>query len=306
MTRGWRKVSDERIVMSGDEPPGGAQAKAEVAGVFGRTAPLYDRVGPRFFSHFGHRLVELAQIPGGARVLDVATGKGAVLVPAAAAVGPRGRVTGIDLSEAMVREAAREIDRLGLENVDVLEMDAEDLRFPDASFDCVLCAFAIFFFPRLDRALREMRRVLRPGGRIAVTTWDSSFDEEWSWFDELVEAHLPPEAETEQKAESRSPPPPVLDRTEGLEKVMTAAGFTDTRVVLETAEFVYPDEELCWSSLWSHGMREELERVEEASGPDGLATFKAAVLGRLRTVRQADGIHQSFPALFTLARKPQD
>ena len=47
----------------------------------------------------------------------------------------------------------QEIDRLGLENAEVLEMDAEDLRFPDASFDRVLCGFAIFFFPRLDRAL---------------------------------------------------------------------------------------------------------------------------------------------------------
>jgi ubiquinone/menaquinone biosynthesis C-methylase UbiE len=299
-------VSDERFAMNGDEPPDMVQTKAEVAGVFGRTAPLYDRVGPRFFSHFGHRLVELARIPSGARVLDVATGKGAVLVPAAAAVGPRGRVTGIDLSEAMVQEAVQEIDRLGLENAEVLEMDAEDLRFPDASFDCVLCAFAIFFFPRLDRALREMRRVLRPGGRIAVTTWDSSFDEQWRWFDELVKAHLPPEAEPEQTVASRSPSPPVLDRPEGLEGVMGTAGFTGIQVVSETAEFVYPSEEVWWSSLWSHGMREELEAVEEATGPDGLATFKAAVLERQRTVRQTDGIHQPFPALFTLARKPQD
>jgi len=291
--------------MSGDEPPNGAQTKAEVAGVFGRTAPLYDRVGPRFFSHFGRRLVELARIPGGARVLDVATGKGAILVPAVEAAGPRGSVTGIDIAEAMVQEAAEEIGRLGLENAEVLQMDAEDLPFPGASFDCVLCGFAIFFFPRLDRALSEMRRVLRPGGRIAVSTWDSSFDEQWRWFDELVEAHLPAEVETSQTPESRSPSPPVLDSPEGLEEVMKTAGFTDIQVVSETAEFVYASEEVCWSSLWSHGMREELEAVEKAKGPDGLKTFKAAVLGRLRTVRQTDGIHQSFPALFTLAIKPR-
>jgi len=57
------------------------EGKHEVAGIFGRAAPTYDRVGPRFFSHFGRRLVTLAQIPGGAKVLDVATGRGAVLFP---------------------------------------------------------------------------------------------------------------------------------------------------------------------------------------------------------------------------------
>lgn len=291
--------------MSGDQPPEIVQTKQEVAGVFSRTAPLYDRVGPRFFSHFGHRLVELARIPSGAQVLDVATGKGAVLVPAVEALGSLGHVTGVDLSEAMVREAAEEISRRGLENVEVFQMDAEYLHFPDASFDCVLCGFAIFFFPQLDRALAEMHRVLRPGGRIAIATWDRLFDEQWRWFDELVEAHLPPEAEATQTRESQSPPPPVLDKPEGLEGVMKAAGFTDIHVVSETAEFVYASEEVWWSSLWSHGMREELEEVEEATGSDGLDTFRVAVLERIRTIRQADGIHQLFPALFTLAIKPQ-
>jgi len=281
------------------------RTKAGVAEVFGRAAPLYDRVGPRFFSHFGHRLVELARIPSGARVLDVATGKGAILVPAVEAAGSRGFVTGIDIAEAMVREAAEEISRLGLENAEVLQMDAEDLQFPGASFDCALCGFAIFFFPRLDRALSEIRRVLRPGGQIAVTTWDRSFDEQWRWFDELVEAHLPADVETSQTPESRSPSPPVLDSPEGLEEVMKTAGFTDVQVVSETAEFVYASEEVCWSSLWSHGMREALEEVKEATGSDGLDTFRAAVFGGMRSLRQADGIHQSFPALFTLAIKPR-
>jgi O-methyltransferase/aklanonic acid methyltransferase len=152
--------------MNSDEPPDITQKKQVVAGVFSRSAPTYDRVGPRFFSHFGRQLVELAQIPKGSRVLDVATGKGAVLFPAADAVGPLGHVTGIDLSEAMVLEIAKEISRQNLENVEVCKMDAEYLQFPDESFDCILCGFAIFFFPKPDRALSEMRRVLTPNGQM--------------------------------------------------------------------------------------------------------------------------------------------
>ena len=291
--------------MSTCEVPDLAQRWQGVAGVFGRAAPTYDRVGTRYFSHFGHRLVELARIPSGADVLDVATGNGAVLLPAAKAVGPHGHVTGIDLSEAMVQEAAEEISRRGLDNVRVCRMDAAHLQLRDGSFDCVLCGFALFLFPEVERALSEMRRVLRPRGRIAVTTWDRSFDEQWKWFDELVEAHLPPEAETKQALESQSPPSPELDRLEGLQGVMRAAGFTDVHVVSEAAEFVYVSEEVLWSSLWSHGMREELEAVEEATGSEGLERFKAAVFERIRTIKRTDGIHQLFPVLFTLAIKPQ-
>ncbi len=79
--------------MEDPEDPEITEQKRETAGVFSRGAATYDRVGPAFFSHFGRRLVELAQIPSGARVLDIATGRGAVLFPAAEAVGPQGQVT---------------------------------------------------------------------------------------------------------------------------------------------------------------------------------------------------------------------
>lgn len=73
-----------------------AQRKRQVAGLFDRASGTFDQVGPRFFSYFGRRLVEIAQIPSGSRVLDVATGRGALLFPAADSVGPHGQVTGID------------------------------------------------------------------------------------------------------------------------------------------------------------------------------------------------------------------
>jgi ubiquinone/menaquinone biosynthesis C-methylase UbiE len=288
-----------------DEPLAAERAKRELAGVFGRAAPLYDRVGPRFFSHFGRRLVERAQVPNGAQVLDVATGRGAVLFPAADAVGPGGHVTGIDLSAAMVRETAAEIDLRGCKNADVRRMDAEHLQFPEESFDCVLCGFALFFLPRLDRALGEVRRVLRPEGRFAATTWESSFEEEWSWFDELVEAHLPVEARVRETVDPKSSPLPGLDKSGELLEVMKAAGFVEVRVVLESAEFVYSGAEEWWSALWSHGAREDLEVVAKATGPGGLDELKATVCERLRTIKRSDGIHQRFPALFTVATKPQ-
>jgi hypothetical protein len=95
-----------------------------------------------------------------------------------------------------------------------------------------------------------------------------------------------------------------LDTPEGLEKIMKTAGFTDVQVVSETADIIYTSEQEWWTALWSHGIRESLEKVEEATGSDGFDRFRTAVFERIQTIRQTDGIHQLFPALFTLATKP--
>ena len=290
--------------MRQDEPREIAQRKQDVAGVFSRAAPIYDRVGPRFFSFFGRRLVELARLPSGARVLDVATGRGAVLFPAAEAVGPQGHVVGIDLSETMVEETRQDLMRGGVPNAEVHPMDAEYLRFSDESFDYVLCGFSIFFFPQLYRALSEFRRVLRPHGRIAVTTFDELFQKQWNWLYELLEAYVPPEPEVNKAAQSPSPKQPVFDKADGLEEIMKAAGFTDVQVVSEAREFTYTHEEEWWSTLWSHGLRRGLERLERAKGSGGLRSFKADAFEMIQGMKGVDGIHDLIPVLFTLATKP--
>ena len=288
-------------MIESDEPTDMAQRKQRLAGVFDRAAPTYDRVGPRFFSHFGRRLVELARIPSRARVLDVATGRGAALFPAIEAVGPHGHVTGIDLSEAMVQETAEEIRRLKLENAEVRQMDAEHLPFPDASFDYVLCGFTIDYFPQLEQAMSEFRRVLKPNGHICVSAWDKSWGEQWNWFYEIVEAYLPPEPETNQATESDTVSPHT---PEGLGAILKAAGFNNIQIFSEAAEFVYSTDEEYWSTLWSHSRRETLEEIERITGTEGLGKFKSEIFRKLGDIKQTDGLHQLFPALIGLATRP--
>ncbi len=88
----------------------GNRKREESLRVFSQAATIYDRIGPGIFSYFGQRLVDLAEIKAGANVLDVAAGRGALLFPAAAKVGPNGHVTGIDFSPDMVRETAKDIE----------------------------------------------------------------------------------------------------------------------------------------------------------------------------------------------------
>ncbi len=286
------------------DPPDIAKRKQDIVGVFNRTAPVYDQVGPHFFTHLGHRLVELAQIPSGARVLDVATGRGAVLFPAIDAVGPLGYAVGIDLSEAMVRETTEEIRRLQIENAEVRQMDAEYLQYPRETFDYVLCGSSLLFFPQPERALSEMQRVLKPNGRIALYTWDVRGDAQWKWFEEdLVNTYLPAEEVTKPKAGSQ-PQPSLLDTPDELEGAMARAGFTNIRVHSESVEKTYCDEQEWWSALWSNSMRQYLERVEAAAGSSGLERFRQDVFKKLQTMKQADGIHQIWLMLFAQAVKP--
>ena len=134
-------------------------SKERLHGIWDRAAPAFDQSGPRFFAHSGRRLVELAQVPTGSDVLDVAAGRGAILFPAARRVGPCGHIVGIDLSIGMMRETGSEIVGTGLKHAQVCQMDGERLAFADASFDFVLCGHAIFYFPH---AAHEFYRVLKP------------------------------------------------------------------------------------------------------------------------------------------------
>ncbi|HLO17418.1 MAG TPA: methyltransferase domain-containing protein [Anaerolineales bacterium] len=288
--------------MDQNDPSEAMERKQAIAGVFHRASATYDHVGPSFFAYFGRKLVEHAALPLGARVLDVASGRGAVLFPAAEAVGRNGSVVGIDFAEGMAKETTQEAARRGLSHVQVRQMDAEHLDFPDSSFDAVLCGFAIFFFPQLERALGEFHRTLKPGGRIAVSTWGNLFDKDWEWFDALIEKYLPPKS---QETQTSGPSDrPDFDKPEGMEKIMKAAGFTGIQVLSEIADFTYAAKEEWWESLWSHGGRASLERIEKNGGHEALAQFKTESLEQISARKDSKGFQQSFHVLYTLAAKP--
>ncbi|MGH2921389.1 MAG: methyltransferase domain-containing protein [Gaiellaceae bacterium] len=104
----------------------------------------------------------------GERVLDVGSGAGTDSLVAAQMVGPEGHVTGIDMTPEMLSKARRAAAEMELDNVDFLDAEAEQLPFPDKSFDVVLSNGVIDLIPDKDAVFSEFFRVLRPGGRIQV------------------------------------------------------------------------------------------------------------------------------------------
>ena len=255
--------------------------KEEVAAVFGRAAETYDSVIP-FFAHFGSLLVEAAEVEPGEHVLDVAAGKGASALPALERVGPTGLVVAVDLSTEMVSL----LQAAGLE---AHVMDAESLDFADASFDVVLCGMSVMFFPDLVGAFREWRRVLRPGGRVAVSTF-SGANEELSFLGDVLRPHL-------AKA-GVSPPTPPTPPTHDLDVSFKATGFGRIEHRDCEATFVLPDEDAWWRWIWSQGQRAMLERLPE----DAVEQVRAECFARLLPHRRDQGYVLTQRARITLAR----
>jgi ubiquinone/menaquinone biosynthesis C-methylase UbiE len=268
--------------------------KTLISGVFSRAASTYDRTGPRFFSHFGRGLVEFARIPPGARVLDVACGRGAVFVPASAAVGGLGEVIGIDFSEGMVEQARDEIARQGLTNTSIRAMDAENLEFPDASFDFVLCGLCLHFLPNLDQALAGFSRVLKPGGYLVTSTFRAHDDATTRRRNALM-----------SKYKDRLKPAPTaetrdLDHAADIRQAMAQAGFSEVEIAEDEATFYFSSPEEWWNALWSHAVRRVFERMD----PDVLAGYREEALAMVAEEMTGQGIPGTWYMYYSRSRKP--
>lgn len=123
---------------------------------------------PALFQEWTDRVADAAHIQAGQRVLDVACGTGVLARTAAERVGASGSVVGLDVNEGMLAVAVRKTP-----DIEWRHGRAEALPFDDERFDAVVSQFGLMFFEDRSSALREMMRVLRPGGQLAVAVWDS-------------------------------------------------------------------------------------------------------------------------------------
>ena len=260
-----------------------AMRKAQTRAVFDRIVPEYDAGGPGCFAAFGRRLVAEVGVVAGQRVLDVATGRGAVLFPAAEAVGPTGAATGLDLAEGMVRATRDEAARRGVV-AEVRVGDAEALDFPDAAFDLVLCGFGLMFFPQVERALAEFRRVLRPGGKLGISTWRVTQADDLATV--LAQQGL---LDVNQEVLRFSGP-------DDLAGALELADFARVRVRADTVEFGYADLAAYWQNARGTGMRRWLDRLDEAQRE----RVQAALAERMRDQQRADGLYLPATALLAV------
>jgi SAM-dependent methyltransferase len=187
-------------------------------------------------------MLDLARIQPGQRILDVAAGAGEPAVSAAERVGPSGYVLATDISEGVVELALEVARERGLAQVHTRAMDGEKLDLPDASFDAVLCRLGLMYMPHPVAALREWRRVLRTGGRVAVVVYSAPERNSWGAMPAAIirrHGQLPPPIPGQ-------PGPFSLGNPGVLEGVFSQAGFADPEVrvvpvphrMSSTAEYV--------------------------------------------------------------------
>jgi ubiquinone/menaquinone biosynthesis C-methylase UbiE len=181
-------------------------------------------------------ILHAAGVRPGMAVLDIASGTGEPSLTLAETVAPGGHVTATDLIPEMLAAAEANARERGIANVTFRQADAEALPFPDASFDAATCAFGIMFCPNPVRALGEIRRVLRPGGRAAFIAW-GPYEQNPLFTTTLgvLTRHVTP-----------PPPPPgtpsafTFAAPGSLSAALTAAGFSDVREEAHTLPLVYP------------------------------------------------------------------
>ncbi|MBW4435136.1 MAG: class I SAM-dependent methyltransferase [Pelatocladus maniniholoensis HA4357-MV3] len=114
-------------------------------------------------------LLELVKLKKGQQILDIATGTGIIAIPTAQIVGSEGKVIGVDFSSGMLEQAKRKIEELGLQNIELIEADAEYIDFHDESFDVIICSTAIVYFTDIPAALQKWYRFLKQGGIVGFS-----------------------------------------------------------------------------------------------------------------------------------------
>jgi ubiquinone/menaquinone biosynthesis C-methylase UbiE len=134
-------------------------------------ADTFDAPANGFWALTGGRTVERLGLARGAQVLDLPCGSGASALPAAEAVGPEGLVVAVDLADALLGLARAKAQAAGFSNIRFVQADMRDTGLPDESFDAVVCVFGVFFVPDRQALMRELWRMVRPGGTLAVTCW---------------------------------------------------------------------------------------------------------------------------------------
>lgn len=251
------------------------------------TSPLespeaWDRVGEGYSDEFAPTLtayaraaVSLVELTPDARVLDVAAGPGTLALLAAPLAG---RVAALDFSAAMLARLRSEAVVRGLHNIDAVVGDGQALPFPDASFDAAFSMFGLIFFPDRARGLRELRRVLRPGGRAIVGAWATLDPAAPFVLFEALQAELPDV--------SLMLPELPLGTPDLMREELTAAGFEALRVAFVVHEFRAPSVEALWAS---HARANVLVAPIRQSMPrHAWERLSARVIGGLRE-RLGDG-----------------
>ena len=268
--------------------------KRKIADLYNRVATDYGQIGPRFFAHFGQRLVQLTGVTTDAYVLDIGSGRGASLMPAAEVAQTNGLVIGTDIAFQMARETGNECQRRKLANVWLMQMDGDYLAFPSHSFHFILCGFAIFFFPDPEHTLREWYRILIPTGKVGICVANKG-DSRWQWYEQLLVKYQ------ERYHFPLSPGGSDLRRPGAIKELMELIGLARVEIIEESYEFTYANAEEWWKAKWTHGARFPLEHMSK----EVLTQFRTEVFGHLLHTQAVNRLNERWQLAYIIGERQE-
>ena len=232
---------------------------ARTKAVFNAASDYFDAPALSFWNRFGQQTIDRLSLRSGDRVLDVCCGTGASAIPAAVCVGSTGHVLGIDLAESLLKIARNKSQQQGLENIEFRYGDFESLGFPNESVDAIVCVFGIFFVPDMHAAIRELWRMLRPGGKLAITSWgENVFEPANQIFWNEIEAERP------DLVKEFTPWDRISD-SNSLQAQLETGGATQVDVFEEvsTHELLSPED--WWTIVLGGGFRGTIDQLDLAA-----------------------------------------
>jgi ubiquinone/menaquinone biosynthesis C-methylase UbiE len=210
-------------------------------------------------------------------VLDLASGTGEPGISLAQRVGPQGSVTAVDQSLELLDIAAERARNKKLLNFTTKQADAHQLPFADHSFDLATCRFGVMFFSDAQRALAELRRVLKPGARACFAAWGPMEQPYWQTTMKIVHRHM-----GGTMLQPGGPDPFRYSAAGSLSEVLSAAGFHEVEESTRNLPWTWPgdaEEVFEYACAVAAPFRPMLERVREEEWPAIRAEAKAAIDG---------------------------
>lgn len=265
------------------------QRKAQIQQTFNIVAEGYGTTGMEFFHNAAARLPDIFTLQGDEHLLDVATGTG-IAVAALAPALPLGKITGIDLSEGMLAQAAKRAQDLGLLNVELRCMDMQQMAFQDRVFDAANCSFGLFFLPDMPGLLQHISSKVKAGGQVVATTfYQGAFEPNINLFLERIQRY------------GIAPPPFTwknISTEAQFHALFTSAGLSDVQIQRHNIGYTLNDAEAWWRVIWYAGFRGLVAQLDEAQ----LLQFKQEHLAEIAGLKTEYGIPLNVEALFASGR----
>lgn len=264
-------------------------ARAKASATYNAAADRYDDPANTFWERFGRCTIDRLQLARGQRVLDACCGSGASAIPAAEVLGPDGRVLGVDLAESLLALARAKAKARGLTNVEFQVGDILDLEGHD--FDAVVCVFGIFFVPDMVAAVRSLWQRVRPGGRLAITTWGPRF------FEPASTAFWDAVREVRPDLHKGFHPWDRICDPAAVRALLEEGGAKEIHVEPDAGVHPIPTPEAWWAAVLGSGYRGTADQLNDADRE------------RVRTANMAfvrrSGLHEvEANVVYAMARKP--